>query len=234
VIVYRSSPSQKAETVKFIRKHAGAGLFNSLVTMAIGDGANDVNMIQTAHVGIGIQGKEGNQASSFADYALPKFQDLRQLLLWHGRCFGTRALNFTCWMIFKDMIASIPLIFLNVFGGYSGILYENWYVNLFMEITILVVATYIWFEVTAAPKFKDPAFPSSYLALLYKHNKQVETKPMLKKFAVWNVYAWYTGIVFFYFASESLNGIHVHSDKAGRNDGMDISGLCQYLMLGTV
>jgi P-type E1-E2 ATPase len=76
VIVYRCSPSQKAKIVSFVRKHVSSGL-SSLVTMAIGDGANDVNMIQTAHIGIGIQGKEGNQAASFADYTLPKFQDLR-------------------------------------------------------------------------------------------------------------------------------------------------------------
>ena len=42
-------------------------------TLAIGDGANDVNMIQKAHIGIGIMGKEGNQASAFADYAVPEF-----------------------------------------------------------------------------------------------------------------------------------------------------------------
>ena len=77
VIVYRSSPSQKAETVKYIRQNLGTKWFTSLTTMAIGDGANDVNMIQSAHIGIGIFGKEGNQAASFADYALPCYRDLR-------------------------------------------------------------------------------------------------------------------------------------------------------------
>ena len=60
VIVYRSSPSQKAETVTYIRKNLGTKWFTSLTAMAIGDGANDVNMIQSAHIGIGIFGKEGN------------------------------------------------------------------------------------------------------------------------------------------------------------------------------
>ena len=59
VIVYRSSPAQKAETVKFIRKRFGGQVGSSLVTMAIGDGSNDVNMIQSAHIGVGIFGKEG-------------------------------------------------------------------------------------------------------------------------------------------------------------------------------
>lgn len=55
VLVYRASPKQKAEVVSFIRKHA-----RNKITVAIGDGANDVNMIQTAHLGVGIKGKEGN------------------------------------------------------------------------------------------------------------------------------------------------------------------------------
>ena len=69
VIIYRSSPAQKAETVAFIKRGNRCG--RGVVTMAIGDGANDVNMIQTAHIGIGIQGKEGTQAALFADYAVP-------------------------------------------------------------------------------------------------------------------------------------------------------------------
>ena len=71
VIVFRSSPAQKAETVRYISKNLDTKKLASLTTVAIGDGANDVNMIQSAHIGIGIYGKEGNQAASFADYALP-------------------------------------------------------------------------------------------------------------------------------------------------------------------
>lgn len=59
-------------------------------TLAIGDGANDINMIQSAHIGFGIMGKEGNQASSFADYAVPRFKDLRRALFWHGSSFGLK------------------------------------------------------------------------------------------------------------------------------------------------
>ena len=58
---------------------------NGKVTLAIGDGANDVNMIQSADIGFGLMGKEGNQAAAFADYAVPRFKDLRRALFWHGR-----------------------------------------------------------------------------------------------------------------------------------------------------
>ena len=85
VIVYRSSPGQKAQVVTFMRKFTG-----NKVTLAIGDGANDVNMIQSAHLGVGLMGKEGNQAAAFADYAIPRYKDLRRTLFWHGRGFGWR------------------------------------------------------------------------------------------------------------------------------------------------
>ena len=68
VIVFRSSPAEKAQTVRFVMNN-----FPSAFTLAVGDGANDVNMIQTAHLGIGIMGKEGNQAAAFSDYAIPNF-----------------------------------------------------------------------------------------------------------------------------------------------------------------
>lgn len=55
LVVYRSSPAQKADIVRFVRKTD-----TSKITLAIGDGANDVNMIESAHVGVGIMGKEGN------------------------------------------------------------------------------------------------------------------------------------------------------------------------------
>ena len=57
VVVYRSSPNEKAEVIKFAHRD------KSTFTLAIGDGGNDVNMIQTAAIGIGIMGKEGNQAA---------------------------------------------------------------------------------------------------------------------------------------------------------------------------
>ena len=65
VIVCRASPSQKAQVVMMVKKNEP-----SVVTLAIGDGGNDVNMIQKSSVGVGIFGKEGYQAASSADYAI--------------------------------------------------------------------------------------------------------------------------------------------------------------------
>ena len=65
------------------------------ITLAIGDGANDVNMFSQAHVGVGIRGKEGNQAAAFSDFAVNHFSDLRRLLFWHGSNFATKNMIFS-------------------------------------------------------------------------------------------------------------------------------------------
>ena len=89
VILFRSSPKEKADIVKFIKR-----FHPNKVALSIGDGANDVNMIQTAHIGVGIYGKEGNQAAAFADYAICEFRHLRRLVFWHGRHFGCRVSDY--------------------------------------------------------------------------------------------------------------------------------------------
>ncbi len=90
------------------------------ITLAIGDGANDVNMIQTAHIGVGIFGKETNQAAAFSDYAVPQFKVLRRLLFWHGRSFGVRFSNFVKWFLWKSAISGILRFFFNLHNGFSA------------------------------------------------------------------------------------------------------------------
>ncbi|POM78342.1 P-type ATPase (P-ATPase) Superfamily, partial [Phytophthora palmivora] len=91
LIACRVSPSQKAEIVQLVRKggrqgNEKMGKGEQPITLAIGDGANDVSMIQTAHVGVGICGKEGVQAVNASDYAIAQFRFLTRLVLLHGRC----------------------------------------------------------------------------------------------------------------------------------------------------
>lgn len=80
VLACRVSPKQKADIVNMVK-----GRHKNKVTLAIGDGANDVAMILQAHVGIGILGKEGQQAARSADYAVGQFKNLKTLLFFHGR-----------------------------------------------------------------------------------------------------------------------------------------------------
>ncbi len=64
------------------------------VTAAIGDGANDVNMIQTATIGVGVLGQEGATAAQYSDYSVPSFECVHRLLMVHGRSFGQKFVQF--------------------------------------------------------------------------------------------------------------------------------------------
>lgn len=68
------SPLQKSEIVDMVKKHVNA------ITLAIGDGANDVGMIQTAHVGVGISGNEGMQATNSSDYSIAQVRGTKKQL----------------------------------------------------------------------------------------------------------------------------------------------------------
>ena len=100
VICCRASPSQKAGLVKAVRKKVSGS-----VTLAIGDGANDVAMIQEAHVGIGIMGKEGSQAARSSDYSIAQFRFLLKLLLVHGRWNYIRTCKYTIGTFWKEIVS---------------------------------------------------------------------------------------------------------------------------------
>lgn len=78
------------------------------ITLAIGDGANDVNMIQTASIGVGINGKEGQQASRSADYSIGQFKFLRNLLFVHGREAYRKNSYLVCFMFYKNSLFVMP------------------------------------------------------------------------------------------------------------------------------
>ncbi|XP_058444324.1 phospholipid-transporting ATPase IF isoform X2 [Malaya genurostris] len=99
VLCCRLSPLQKCEVVQLMKT-----VESNPVTAAIGDGANDVSMIQEAHVGIGIVGKEGRQAARCADYALAKFCMIKKLLLVHGHFFSTRLSILVLYFFYKNLI----------------------------------------------------------------------------------------------------------------------------------
>ena len=118
VICCRASPSQKAGLVRAVRKKV-----NGSVTLAIGDGANDVAMIQEAHVGIGIMGKEGSQAARSSDYSIAQFRFLLKLLLVHGRWNYVRTCKYTVGTFWKEVVSFDGIcywlamrVFINLYG----------------------------------------------------------------------------------------------------------------------
>jgi len=136
VICCRASPSQKAGLVNAIRTR-----IKRCVTLAIGDGANDIAMIQEAHVGIGITGKEGLQAARTSDYAIAQFRFLTKLLLVHGRWNYIRTCKYTVGTFWKEMLFYLTQALYQRYNGYSGTsLYESWSLSMFNTLfTSLVV-----------------------------------------------------------------------------------------------
>ncbi|KAJ6096618.1 hypothetical protein N7486_007364 [Penicillium sp. IBT 16267x] len=127
VICCRASPKQKAFLVKTIRTH-----LNDAITLAIGDGANDIAMIQEAHVGIGIAGKEGLQAARISDYSIGQFRFLQKLLLVHGRWNYMRACKYTLGTFWKEMLFYLTQALYQHWNGYTGTsLYEPWSLSMF-------------------------------------------------------------------------------------------------------
>ncbi|ODQ77312.1 hypothetical protein BABINDRAFT_41667 [Babjeviella inositovora NRRL Y-12698] len=121
VICCRVSPLQKALVVKMVKRKRKALL------LAIGDGANDVSMIQAAHVGVGISGMEGMQAARSADVAIGQFKYLRKLLLVHGSWSYQRISQAILYSFYKNIILYMTqfwFVFINCFSGQS--LMESW------------------------------------------------------------------------------------------------------------
>lgn len=101
VVCCRCSPTQKADIVRLLKSRTGRKV------CAIGDGGNDVSMIQAADVGIGIVGREGKQASLAADFSVIQFSHLARLLLWHGRNSYKRSSKLSQFVIHRGLIISI-------------------------------------------------------------------------------------------------------------------------------
>ena len=89
-------------------------------TLAIGDGANDVAMLQAADVGVGIAGREGRQAANTADFALNQFRFLTRLLLVHGTLSQHRLSRLIKYSFYKNIAFSGLLFFFQFYCGYSG------------------------------------------------------------------------------------------------------------------
>ncbi|KAJ1768277.1 putative aminophospholipid-translocase [Coemansia sp. RSA 1813] len=101
VVCCRCSPTQKADIVRLIQK------FTRKRVLAVGDGGNDVSMIQAANVGVGLVGKEGKQASLAADFSINQFSFLARLLMWHGRNSYKRSAKLAQFVIHRGLIISI-------------------------------------------------------------------------------------------------------------------------------
>ena len=116
-IICRVSPAQKMLVVQLVKSQG------DWITLAIGDGANDVSMIQEAHIGVGICGKEGTQAVQASDYSVAQFQYLSKMLLVHGKWGYRRISYFICYYFYKNIVAVTCEVWFAFFNGFSGQIY---------------------------------------------------------------------------------------------------------------
>ena len=127
VLCCRVSPKQKAEMVNLVKKRQP-----EVTTLAIGDGANDVNMITTASIGIGIMGVEGLQAARASDYCISEFQFLKRLLFVHGRESYRKNSFIVCYNFYKNFLFVLPQFWLGFYNYFSGqYLYDPYIYQLF-------------------------------------------------------------------------------------------------------
>uniref|UniRef100_A0A8C1XUE2 Phospholipid-transporting ATPase n=1 Tax=Cyprinus carpio TaxID=7962 RepID=A0A8C1XUE2_CYPCA len=126
VICCRVTPKQKANVVSLVKRYKKA------VTLSIGDGANDVNMIKTADIGVGISGQEGMQAVMSSDYAFAQFRYLQRLLLVHGRWSYIRMCKFLRYFFYKNFAFTLVHFWFSFFNGFSSqTAYEDWFITLY-------------------------------------------------------------------------------------------------------
>lgn len=159
VIFCRASPAQKALLVNMVRKgpspteHTGFFSFSWLrprakrpITLAIGDGANDLSMISAANVGVGISGREGQQAARAADFSISQFRFLTRLVLVHGRWNYYRTTRFILATFWKETFVFFPQALFQTQTGATGTsLYEPgslMFVSFFTAATILIIGTW--------------------------------------------------------------------------------------------
>lgn len=125
VICCRVSPLQKAQVTELVRSHGDT-------TLAIGDGANDVGMIQKAHIGVGISGQEGMQAVMSADFAIAQFRFLVPLLLVHGRYSYKRISRMVLFFFYKNLLFGVTIFIFNGLNVFSGqFIYNDFYMTLY-------------------------------------------------------------------------------------------------------
>ncbi|WRT66492.1 uncharacterized protein IL334_003451 [Kwoniella shivajii] len=216
VICCRVSPLQKALVVKLVKRSTDAPL------LAIGDGANDVSMIQAAHVGVGISGVEGLQAARSADVAISQFRFLRKLLLVHGSWSYQRLTKLILYSFYKNITFALTLFWYSWFNDFSGqISFEGWSMSYYNVIfTILPPLVIGIFDQFVSARMLD-RYPQ-----LYQLGQQNHFFTPVR-FFYWVGNAFYHSVVLFLFSVLVFNNDLIASD--GKNSGLWVWGTTLYL-----
>ena len=167
VICCRVSPLQKSQVVKLLKNYD-----NSKITLAIGDGGNDVSMIMEAHIGIGIYGEEGLRAAQSSDYAIGEFQVLRRLIFFHGYLNLYRNSSMVIYFFYKNFVFTIIHFFFGFLNDFSGqTIIDDWFITLYnLLFTSLPLGVRGILDITLKPE--DGKIVELLMPFLYKEQRE--------------------------------------------------------------
>jgi len=213
VICCRVSPLQKAKVVSLVKKGLGA------MCLAVGDGANDISMIQEADIGVGISGKEGAQAVMSADYAIGQFRFLTRLLLVHGRWAYMRTANLILTYFYKNVVWLFVLFWFQFNCGFSAaVLFDYNYTLFFTTVFTLLLNMYMGI-------FDQDINDRIAIAIPQLYNIGISGSLYnMQKFWVYIAYGIYESLIAFFFgyfmyreASTSPNGYDSGQEVMGNS-----------------
>ncbi|XP_059655958.1 phospholipid-transporting ATPase 3 isoform X2 [Cornus florida] len=221
VVCCRVSPLQKAQVTSLVRKGARR------ITLSIGDGANDVSMIQAAHVGVGISGMEGMQAVMASDFAIAQFRFLTDLLLVHGRWSYMRICKVVTYFFYKNLTFTLVQFWYTFQTGFSGQrFYDDWFQSLYNVIF------------TALPVIIVGLFEKDVSESLSKKYPELYREGIRNTFFKWRVvgthafFSIYQSLIFYYFVTTSSSR---GKNSSGRMFGLwDVSTMAFTCVVVTV
>ncbi|XP_071321691.1 phospholipid-transporting ATPase ID isoform X2 [Trachinotus anak] len=213
VICCRVTPLQKAQVVQLVKKYKQA------VTLAIGDGANDVSMIKAAHIGVGISGQEGMQAVLSSDFSFAQFRYLQRLLLVHGRWSYLRMCKFLRYFFYKNFTFTFVHFWYAFFCGFSAqTVYDEWFITVYnLVYTALPVLGMSLFDqdVNDRWSFQYPQLYSPGQLNLY-FSKKIFVRCMM--------HSCYSSLILFFIPWAAIN-------DTVRDDGKDIADYQSFALL---
>ncbi|KAJ4874592.1 putative phospholipid-transporting ATPase 9 [Raphanus sativus] len=215
VICCRSSPKQKALVTRLVKSGTGK------TTLAIGDGANDVGMLQEADIGVGISGVEGMQAVMSSDIAIAQFRYLERLLLVHGHWCYRRISTMICYFFYKNITFGFTLFLYEAYTTFSSTpAYNDWFLSLynvcFSSLPVIALGVFDQ-DVSARYCLKFP--------LLYQEGVQ-NVLFSWRRILGWMFNGFYSALIIFFLCKSSLHSQAFNHQ--GKTPGKEILGGTMY------
>ncbi|RID55229.1 hypothetical protein BRARA_G02504 [Brassica rapa] len=215
VICCRSSPKQKALVTRLVKSG------NGKTTLAIGDGANDVGMLQEADIGVGISGVEGMQAVMSSDIAIAQFRYLERLLLVHGHWCYRRISTMVCYFFYKNITFGFTLFLYEAYTTFSATpAYNDWFLSLynvcFSSLPVIALGVFDQ-DVSARFCLKFP--------LLYQEGVQ-NVLFSWRRILGWMFNGFYSAVIIFFLCKSSLEPQAFNHQ--GKTPGREILGGTMY------